>query len=70
MKRLEAIFRGDHKVLVAYLCVGDPSVDESVELARACVRAGADVLELGVSVRESRVVEGVKLFQRCAGQSP
>jgi tryptophan synthase alpha chain len=47
MKRLEAAFdRG--KVLVAYLCVGDPNVDESVELARACVRAGADVIELGV----------------------
>ena len=36
------------KVLVVYLCVGDPSVEESVELARACVKAGADVLELGV----------------------
>ncbi len=35
-------------MLVAYLCVGDPSVDESVELAQACVRAGADVIELGV----------------------
>jgi tryptophan synthase alpha chain len=46
-RRLEkALSRG--KVLVAYLCVGDPSVEESVELARACVRAGADVLELGV----------------------
>jgi tryptophan synthase alpha chain len=48
VKRLEAIFRRDRKVLVAYLCVGDPSVDESIELARTCVRAGADVLELGV----------------------
>jgi tryptophan synthase alpha chain len=47
VKRLERIFaRG--KPLVAYLCVGDPSVDESVQLARACVRAGADVLELGM----------------------
>ena len=47
MKRLEtALSRG--KVLVTYLCVGDPTVEESVELARACVRAGADVLELGV----------------------
>jgi len=47
VKRLEkALARG--KVLVAYLCVGDPSVEESVDLARACVRAGADVLELGV----------------------
>ncbi len=48
MSRLEAAFAGGRKVLVAYLCIGDPSVDESIELARACVRAGADVLELGV----------------------
>ncbi len=36
------------KALIAYLCVGDPSVEESVALAHACIRAGADVLELGV----------------------
>ncbi|HXN31703.1 MAG TPA: tryptophan synthase subunit alpha [Polyangiaceae bacterium] len=49
MKRIEAAFApGRRKVLVAYLCVGDPSVDESIDLARACVREGADVLELGV----------------------
>lgn len=47
MSRLDRAFaRG--KALVAYLCVGDPSVEESIDLARACVRAGADVLELGV----------------------
>jgi tryptophan synthase alpha chain len=28
--------------------VGDPSVEESLELAKACVAAGADVIELGV----------------------
>ncbi len=28
--------------------MGDPNLDESIELARACARAGADVLELGV----------------------
>ena len=48
MNRLDRIFASKRKVLVAYLCVGDPSVDESVAIARACVRAGADVLELGV----------------------
>lgn len=48
MNRIEAIFRKGRKVLVAYLCVGDPSVEESLELAKACVRAGAQVLELGV----------------------
>jgi tryptophan synthase alpha chain len=36
------------KALVAYLCVGDPSLEESVDLAEAAVLAGADVLELGV----------------------
>jgi tryptophan synthase alpha chain len=47
--RLSAIFgRPRRKCLVAYVCVGDPSVDESVELARACLGAGADVIELGV----------------------
>ncbi|MEO8800609.1 MAG: tryptophan synthase subunit alpha, partial [Polyangiaceae bacterium] len=35
-------------VLVAYLCVGDPSVEDSVKVALACVAAGADILELGV----------------------
>ena len=49
MIRLEAAFaRSGRKVLIAYLCVGDPSVEESVELARACIGAGADVVELGV----------------------
>lgn len=36
------------KALVAYLCVGDPSLEESVELCVAAARAGADLLELGV----------------------
>jgi tryptophan synthase alpha chain len=48
VNRLDTIFARGRKVLVAYLCIGDPSVDESVDLARACVAAGADVLELGV----------------------
>jgi tryptophan synthase alpha chain len=49
--RLEACFaalRAERKkALVAYLCVGDPSLDASVELAVAAVEAGADILELG-----------------------
>lgn len=48
MSRIETVFRRGRKVLVAYLCVGDPSVEESLELAMACVRAGADILELGM----------------------
>lgn len=34
--------------LVAYLCVGDPSVDDSKACALAAVEAGADMLEIGV----------------------
>ncbi len=52
MRRIEHAFESrrakKQKVLVAYLCVGDPSVDESVDLALAAARSGADVLELGV----------------------
>jgi tryptophan synthase alpha chain len=50
VKRIEALLgqARNRKVLVAYLCVGDPTVDESLELAKACVAAGADIVELGV----------------------
>ena len=52
MSRLDDVFRsrkaGGKKVLVVYLCVGDPSVEASIELAMAAIDAGADVIELGV----------------------
>jgi tryptophan synthase alpha chain len=48
VSRLDRAFAKGHKALVAYLCIGDPSVDESIDLARVCIHAGADVLELGV----------------------
>ena len=35
-------------VLVAYITCGDPSLDISREVALAAIRAGADVIELGV----------------------
>jgi tryptophan synthase alpha chain len=37
----------NQKALVAYFCVGDPSEEESIALGRACLGAGADILELG-----------------------
>jgi tryptophan synthase alpha chain len=40
--------RSGKKALCVYLCVGDPSLDESRELALAAIDAGADLLELGV----------------------
>jgi tryptophan synthase alpha chain len=52
MNRLAATFarlaKEKKKALVGYLCIGDPSEAESIDLARACLAAGADILELGV----------------------
>jgi tryptophan synthase alpha chain len=48
VNRLRAAFGDNRKVLIAYVCVGDPNVEESIEIARTCVRAGADIVELGV----------------------
>lgn len=52
MSRLERAYarasREGRKLLNVFLCVGDPSLDESVELAKAALEAGAEVLELGV----------------------
>lgn len=49
--RLERAFAkgrdGKKKLLVTYLCIGDPNEAESLALAKACVEAGADILELG-----------------------
>ena len=46
--RLRAAQPRRRRALVVYLCVGDPSAEESVALACAAVDAGADILELGV----------------------
>ena len=35
------------KVLITYLCVGDPDAETSIELALACAEEGADIIELG-----------------------
>jgi tryptophan synthase alpha chain len=51
VNRLEQTFaraRTENRpAMIAYLCVGDPSVDASFEIARALLDAGADILELG-----------------------
>jgi tryptophan synthase alpha chain len=51
-ERIERVFakrRAEGRaVLVAYLTVGDPSLEDTVRCAVAAAEAGADVLELGV----------------------
>jgi tryptophan synthase alpha chain len=52
MSRIDQLFADRRakkkRVLVVYLCVGDPSLDSSLRLALAALDAGADILELGV----------------------
>ena len=45
---LEAAKRESRLALVAYLMAGDPDLASSLQLARAAVASGADILELGV----------------------
>jgi tryptophan synthase alpha chain len=48
--RLSAAFRehGKRAALMPYLMGGFPSLEESARIGEACVRAGADVIELGM----------------------
>jgi len=52
VERIAAAFRRaeeeDRTALVVFLAAGDPDFRATVELARAAVEAGADVLELGI----------------------
>lgn len=46
--RLAQSMPAHRKALVTYLCCGDPTESESIDLAVACSEEGADVLELGM----------------------
>lgn len=49
MKRIESIFaRPGHKALIAYLTVGYPSIEATLELVPALVESGCDMVELGI----------------------
>lgn len=50
MQRIADAFAAANKraALMPYLMAGFPTIDRSVEIGEACVRAGGDLLELGV----------------------
>jgi tryptophan synthase alpha chain len=50
VQRIAATFAGSDKraALMPYLMCGFPTLPESLEIGEACVRAGADLIELGV----------------------
>ncbi len=49
MTRIESVFaRPGHKALIAYLTVGYPSIEATLELVPALVESGCDMVELGI----------------------
>jgi tryptophan synthase alpha chain len=49
MTRIESVFaRPGHKALIAYLTVGYPSTEATLELVPALVESGCDMVELGI----------------------
>ena len=49
MSRIEQVFaRPNHKALIAFLTVGYPTIDATLELVPALVDGGCDIVELGI----------------------
>ena len=49
MRRIESVFAmPGHKVLIAYVTVGYPSIEATLELVPALVEGGCDIVELGI----------------------
>ena len=46
--KFEALAKANRKALVPFITAGDPSLEATVPVMHALVRAGADVIELGV----------------------
>ena len=47
-RRFQQVAKEGKSVLVPYLTVGFPELDTSFEIAKAALRSGADILELGI----------------------
>ncbi|HSN96772.1 MAG TPA: tryptophan synthase subunit alpha [Candidatus Nanopelagicales bacterium] len=52
-RTFDALQREGRKALIAHVCVGDPSIEVSMELAAAAVEGGADLIELSVPFSDS-----------------
>ncbi len=46
--RIQAVFKGGRKALIAYITAGDPTPERTPELVVALERGGVDLIELGV----------------------
>ncbi len=48
MSRVSSVFDGGHKALIAYVTVGYPSVEATVEVVPLLAKSGCDIVELGI----------------------
>jgi tryptophan synthase alpha chain len=48
MSRISDVFRQDHKELIAYVTVGHPSVEATLEVVPMLAGLGCDIVELGI----------------------
>jgi tryptophan synthase alpha chain len=48
MSRLTAVFRPDHKALLAYVTIGYPSIEATLKVVPKLVASGSDMIELGI----------------------
>ncbi len=48
MSRIASVFKPGHKALIAYVTVGYPSVDATLEVVPLLAESGCDIVELGI----------------------
>lgn len=48
MSNIASVFRPGHKALIAYITVGYPSMDATVDIATILADCGCDIIELGI----------------------
>ena len=52
MSRISDVFRSGHRALIAYITVGYPSVETTVEAVPLLAAMGCDIVELGIPVSD------------------
>ena len=65
--KLMAMQSRGEKALIAYICGGDPSIEETVRLVPALALAGADVVEIGIPFTDP-VADG-PIIQKAAARA-